>query len=67
MSDIQLYNQLSLLPEKLKKEVQQFVDFLLYKQKQDNPIKKRQFGCAKDKIIMLEGFDEPLNDFKEYM
>ncbi len=67
MSDIQLYNQLSLLPEKLKKEVQHFVEFLLYKQKQDNPIKKRQFGCAKGKIVMLEGFDEPLDDFKEYM
>lgn len=50
-----------------KKEVQHFVEFLLYKEKQDKPIKKRQFGCAKDKIVMLDNFDEPLDDFKEYM
>ena len=43
------------------------IEFLKHKEKQQKPIKKRQFGCAKGKIKMLEGFDEPLEDFKEYM
>ena len=67
MTDIQLYHQLSLLPDKLKQEVENFIEFLKHKEKQHKPIKKRQFGCAKGKIKMLEGFDEPLEDFKEYM
>lgn len=67
MSDIQLYNQLTLLPEKLKKEVEKFVEYLLYKENHSKPIKKRQFGCAKGKISMLNNFDEPLDDFKDYM
>lgn len=67
MTDIQLYHQLSLLPDKLKQEVKNFIEFLQHKEKLQKPIKKRQFGCAKGKIKILEGFDEPLEDFKEYM
>ncbi len=29
--------------------------------------RKRQFGSAKGLISMAPGFDEPLEDFKEYM
>ncbi len=29
--------------------------------------KQRQFGSAKGMIIMAEDFDEPLDDFAEYM
>lgn len=29
--------------------------------------RKRQFGSAKGLISMAPGFDEPLDDFKEYM
>ncbi len=29
--------------------------------------RQRQFGSAKGKIWMSEDFDEPLNDFREYM
>ncbi len=29
--------------------------------------KQRQFGSAKGMIIMAEDFDEPLEDFAEYM
>lgn len=34
----------------------------------EEPIKKeRQFGCLKGKLIMKPDFNEPLDDFKEYM
>lgn len=31
------------------------------------PKKKRKFGILKDQIKISEDFDEPLEDFKEYM
>lgn len=67
MTDIQLYNQISLLPEDLKKEVSDFVEFLKQKSKANKQIKERQFGYAKDFFKMSPDFDEPLEDFKEYM
>ena len=67
MTDIELYYQISLLPDKLKQEVENFIEFLKHKEKLQKPITKRQFGCAKGQIKMLEGFDEPLEGFNEYM
>ena len=67
MTDIQLFHQLSLLPDSLKQEVKTFMDFLSHKEKQQRKPTKRQFGCAKGKIRILPGFDEPLEDFKDYM
>ena len=32
-----------------------------------NPRSKPQYGCAKGMITMTEDFDEPLEDFKNYM
>ena len=63
MTDIQLYHQLSLLPDKLKQEVENFIQFLKHKEKLQKPIKKRQFGCAKGKIKMLQWFIEPFEHF----
>ncbi len=67
MSYIQLYQQISQLPEQMKGEVAQFIQFLLYKQKETKPIKKRQFGFAKGKIKIMDDFDAPLSEFNDYM
>ena len=69
MTDIQLYTKISSLPDHLKSEVNDFVDFLKSKKKnsKSNPKKKRIFGYAKDSIIIKSSFDEPLEDFKDYM
>ncbi len=67
MTDIQLYSQISSLPSDLKKEVSDFVEFLKQKSKTNKPIKERQFGYAKDFFKISADFDEPLEDFKEYM
>lgn len=66
---IQKYNY---LPAELKKEVADFIEFLLlkYKQKQveiQQPERKSNFGSAKGLITMSDDFNAPLEDFKDYM
>jgi hypothetical protein len=66
--DMNLYIKLSSLPDNLKKEVEDFVDFLKAKatlKKKGKP--SRKAGLAKGLIHMKKNFDEPLVDFKEYM
>ncbi len=60
-----LITKISSLPPSLLKEVNDFVDFL--KSKKKNNIKERKFGCAKGMILMHDDFDAPLEDFKEYL
>ena len=67
MTDLQIYNQIHALPPDLKKEAEDFIEFLAAKNKKTRKKKKRKFGILKGKIIMLPGFDDPLDDFKEYM
>ena len=67
MSDIQLYTEISSLPAELKKEVSDFVEFLKQKSRKSKKLKERKFGYAKGFFKMAVDFDEPLQDFKEYM
>jgi hypothetical protein len=67
MTDLQLYNQITSLPADLKKEVSDFVEFLKQKAKPKVKLKRRQLGAAKGLIKMSPDFDEPLEDFKDYM
>ena len=67
MEHVQLYNKINGLPTDLKSEVNDFVDFLLGKRKKESKKKKPKFGCAKGQIYMSPDFDEPLEDFKDYM
>jgi len=67
MSDLQIYTELLSLPENLKEEVKDFIGFLKSKSKEKVEIKERKFGSAKGFFEMSDDFDEPLEDFKEYM
>jgi hypothetical protein len=67
MTDLRLYTELSALPPDLKKEVQDFIEFLKTKARKQKPNKQREFGAAKGFFKMHDSFDEPLEDFKEYM
>ena len=67
MDAINLLDKLNYLSEDLKSEVNDFIDFLLSKKKKQIKINKPQFGCLKGQIYMSPDFDEPLDDFKEYM
>jgi hypothetical protein len=59
------------LPAELKKQVEDFIDFMVQKSKEGGvkapEKKKRVAGLAKGMIKMMPDFDEPLEDFKEYM
>ena len=50
----------------MQKEVNDFVDFLLFKTKKEAKKKKPKFGSAKGLIVISKDFDEPLEDFKDY-
>ena len=67
MIDIQLYTKLSKLPVNLKKEVEDFIDFLSLKIKAENKSTKRTSGLAKGLIKMKHNFEDPIEGFKEYM
>lgn len=67
MTGISLYAKISSLPEHLKSEVNDFIDFLISKKESDRKRKNRKAGFLKGKIEMSSDFDEPLDDFKEYM
>ena len=75
-----LYNKIISMPPEVAEEVNDFVDFVIGR-KMKPPIKNGEkkgeeekqilpeggFGCLKGKIWMSEDFDEPLEDFKDYM
>ncbi len=71
MENVILYNKFATLPENMKSEVLDFIDFLLTKEatkdKQNTSIPKPKFGSAKGMFKMSADFDEPLEDFKDYM
>lgn len=59
------------LPDELKLEVIDFINFLYYKIQNKSNMqvmdKRNGYGCLKSKISMSEDFDEPLDDLKDYM
>lgn len=62
-----LIKKIESLPEDLQEEVEHFVDFLKQKSNEATRIlKTRKAGFAKGTFIMKEGFDDPLEDFKDY-
>ena len=70
MNDKLLIKQYEMLPDSLKKEVLDFVAFLLHKYQHKTEIKskkKPKFGSAKGMFVIAEDFDAPLENFKDYM
>lgn len=70
MENVSFYTKFNVLPDNLKKEVMTFIDFLLErksKRKKANKKKTPKFGSCKGMFEMSPDFDEPLEDFKEYM
>ena len=78
-----MLNKYISLPEKLQEEVEDFINFLVFKQqrqeksphesiarkKESNKIKKKKsnFGSARGLIVIKSDFDQPIEDFREYM
>ena len=56
------------LPFEARREVLDYLDFLLYKYQAQKPPVKPYAGCMKGTVLwMSDDFNEPLDDFKDYM
>ena len=62
-----LIEKVNLLPDCLKSDVSLFVDFLLFKSNKELTKLPRKPGFLKGKISITDDFDEPLEEFREYM
>jgi len=78
-----ILNKYISLPEKLQEEVENFIDFLVFKQQSVEKFsregigsrkpgnkkknKKSNFGSARGLIVIKCDFDQPIEDFNEYM
>lgn len=67
MTNTSLQLEINSLPFSLRAEVADFINSLKQKNKKKSINDQRQFGVFKDKIIMSDDFDEPLDEFKDYM
>ncbi len=68
MATQDLFVKINSLPEDLRKELEDYVDKLLARLRKGAQQKiERPLGMFKGKIRMSDDFDEPLEDFKEYM
>ncbi len=67
MDSIHLYTKLASLPDHLKAEAGDFIDFLATKATKKQQKKKPKFGSGKDMFVIKPGFDDPLDDFNDYM
>ena len=70
--DNSIFQKYNYLPLELRKEVIDFIEFLVqkYQQKQEKPMPSKRpsnFGSAKGLITMSDDFNEPLNEFQDYM
>lgn len=70
MSDLSFLETVKLMPPDYQQEVKDFIDFVWEKKLQREPYNKEKrslFGAFKGKVWMSPDFDEPLEDFKDYM
>ncbi len=70
MDNLLLYSKLMTLPDELKVEVADFIDFLIAKSEKESGSPsdpKPTFGSGKGTYVMHDDFDEPLDDFQEYI
>jgi hypothetical protein len=70
MNHTSILTQYELLPDNYKQEANDFIEFLLSKKYLSKTISSKSrggLGIAKGKYNISKDFEEPLEDFKEYM
>ncbi len=70
MASTHNYIQLSSLPEDVREQVLDFIEFLMRRKPSEEHEGKRKApvpGLAKGMVTVPDDFDAPLDDFKEYM
>jgi hypothetical protein len=67
MTETILERKVKQLPFEARQEVSDYLDFILYKYRDSKPAKPYA-GCMKGTFLwMSDDFNEPLEDFKDYM
>ena len=67
MKNQSAYIKLNSLPEKLKAQAMEFIDFLYQKNKKSEHNKHPKAGFLKGKFMIGDDFYQQLEDFKDYM
>ncbi len=67
MNSLTIYTKINSLPDSIRLEILDFIDYLIEKHKTKNNTKHPKAGCMKGVFKMKNDFDKPLEDFKEYM
>jgi hypothetical protein len=62
-----LIKEIQTLPPALKEEVKDFVGYLKSKKSNIAQERKPVLGSGKGTFVIKDGFDDPLEDFAEYM
>lgn len=67
MTNTALFTKISTLPLTVQNEVFDFVEFLIQKQQAKKDKIHPKAGCMKGVFKMSSDFNEPLENFKDYM
>ena len=67
MTNTSLYTTISALPQPIQKEIIDYMEFLNQKHEHQSIKIHPKAGCMKGVFKMSPDFNEPLDDFKEYM
>lgn len=67
MTNTALYTRISTLPKSIQDEIFDFTEFLIQKNKDKLSKIHPKAGCMKGIFTMRDDFNEPLDDFNDYM
>ncbi len=67
MTATTLYTKFSSLPLTLRNELMNYMDYLIQKHQPEKKKNHPKAGCMKGTFVIHDDFNEPLDDFKEYM
>jgi hypothetical protein len=67
MTNTTLYTRISVLPKSVQDQVSDYVEFLIQKRKSAKVKVHPKAGCMKGIFKISDGFNDPLEDFKEYI
>ncbi|MCX6156018.1 MAG: DUF2281 domain-containing protein [Candidatus Kapabacteria bacterium] len=67
MNSTLTYSRFSSLPHSLRNEANNYIEFLVLKHNKNNRKKHPKAGCMKGIFTIQPDFNEPLEDFKDYM
>jgi rubrerythrin len=67
MDKASLNKKIEMLSDESKEHLNTFIEYLIYKHNKDLTAGERKAGFLEGEISITSDFDEPLEEFKEYM